>query len=101
MATKCPKCDGTLKVKKDSAGKELFVFCSKFEQKKEGEKWVNTGTCDFKLFFENKYFGNLSIDNIKNIVEGKTIQNKKGDKLVLDLEKSNFLHFTSAPDEDL
>lgn len=81
MAT-CPKCKtGTLKVG------EKMVRCSNYEAEKDAHgDWHNKGTCDFRLPFENKLFGKMTKEDIKALIEGKTIKNKKGDSATLDLE---------------
>jgi len=100
MATICPKCNkGTLKKG------EKMVYCSEYKPKKdEAGKWINEGTCDFKIHFANKVFGSIDAKQIKELVEGKTIHNKKGDSMSLDLESEYFTKIEFAPkveDEDL
>ncbi len=100
MATICPKCNkGTLKKG------EKMVYCSEYKPKKDEKgNWTNEGSCDFKITFANKVFGNIDAKQIKELVDGKTITNKKGDSMVLDLEREFFTKIEFAPkveDEDL
>ena len=100
MATICPKCkNGTLKKG------EKMVYCSEYKpSKNESGEWVNDGTCNFKITFANKVFGNIDAKQIKSVVEGKIIKNKKGDSMSLDLGSEFFTKIEFAPkveDEDL
>lgn len=99
MATICPVCNtGTLKKG------EKMVYCSDYKPKKVGDNWINEGSCGFKIHYANKAFGNIDAKQIKLMIEGKTIHNKKGDSMVLDLESEYFTKIEFAPkveDEDL
>ncbi len=100
MATNCPKCkNGTLKKG------EKMVYCSDYKpRKKENGDWTNEGKCDFRITFANKVFGSINAKQIKELVDGKTVTNKKGDTIVLDLEKEFFTSIEFAQkeeDEDL
>lgn len=100
MATICPKCKkGTLKKG------EKMVYCSEYKPKKQGNDFINEGTCDFHISFKNGAWGKaITPAEIKQIVEGKTVTNQKGDTLELDLTSKFFTKITFAPkteDEDL
>ncbi len=101
MATICPLCGkGTLKVG------EKMVYCSERIIKRDGKDFFNDGECDFHIGFKQKIFGrDLTPKDIKALVEGKTIKNKKGDVLRLDLENTEFftsIDFAERPeDKDL
>jgi len=100
MATICPKC------KKENLKKgEKMVYCAEYKPKKENDVWKNDGNCDFRINFANKVWGSpLSAGDIKSLVEGKTLTNKKGDKMVLDMDSEYFTKIEFAPkveDEDL
>ncbi len=101
MAITCPKCGkGTLKKS------EKMVRCSENKPvKMEDGSWGNEGTCDFRIAYANKAFGrSLTPGDIKSLVEGKTLTNKRGDKMTLDLESEYFTRIEFAPkeeDEDL
>ena len=99
MATTCPLCQkGTLKKT------ETQVYCS---EKKWNSKTKKNDGCDFHIFFDQtKIFGDkLDAKQVKALVDGETIESKKGNKMTLDLENKDF--FTKiefAPkeeDEDL
>ena len=96
MAIKCPKCgEGTLKKT------EKMVKCSENKPvKREDGSWGNEGTCDFRITYSNKAFGSLAPGDIKSMVEGKTITNKRGDKMTLDLESEYFTKIEFAPKAD-
>jgi len=101
MATTCPKCNkGVLKKG------EKMVYCSEYKPAKNDDgSWRNDGTCDFKITYGNKAFGrNLTPSDIKKLVDGEVLTNKKGDKLSLDLKNEYFTKIEFAPkteDEDL
>jgi hypothetical protein len=100
MATVCPKCKtGTLKKG------EKMVYCSEYKPKKDGNEWKNEGTCDFRIMYKNKAWGSdLAPGDIKKLVDGGTLENKKGDKMTLDLDNEFFTRIEFAPkpeDEDL
>jgi len=100
MATVCPKCKkGTLKKG------EKMVYCSGYKPKKEGNAWKNEGTCGFRIMYSNKVWGSaLSPVDIKKMVDGETLTNQKGDKMILDLTTDYFTKIEFAPkteDEDL
>jgi len=100
MATLCPVC------KKQNLKKgEKMVYCAEYKPKKIGETWKNEGECNFRINFSNKVWGNtLSPVDIKSLVEGSTLTNKKGDKMTLDLKSEYFTNIEFAPkveDEDL
>jgi hypothetical protein len=100
MATTCPKCEkGTLKKG------EKMVYCSEYKPvKNEDGSWKNEGSCDFKIMFANKVFGAIDAGKIKQLVQGDTLTNKKGDTMVLDLKNDYFTKITfpeKIDDEDL
>ena len=100
MATLCPKC------KKQNLKKgEKMVYCAEYKPKKVGETWTNEGECDFRINFSNKVWGStLSAGDIKTLVDGKILTNKKGDKMSLDMGSEYFTKIEFAPkteDEDL
>ncbi|WP_128992089.1 hypothetical protein [Arcobacter sp. CECT 8986] len=98
MAITCPNCKkGTLKKG------EKMVYCSEYKPTKNGDKWTNEGSCDFRIMFDqSKIFGkNLTPADIKNIVDGGTIENGQK-KLSLDLDnKDFFVKIEKEEDEDL
>ncbi len=99
MATMCPKCkEGTLKVG------EKMVRCSGYEPEKDAQGvWHNKGNCDFRIPFENKLFGKITKEQVKELIEGKTIKNKKGDTMVMDLENQYLvkIEFHKVEETDL
>ena len=97
MATICPKCkEGSLK-KGDK-----MVYCSNYKPTKKGDSWVNEGSCDFKIMYKNKIWGeDLTPADIKKLVEGGELTNKRGDKMKLDLNNEYFTAFEKVEDEDL
>jgi len=97
MATLCPKCKtGTLKKG------EKMVYCGDYKPKKsETGVWTNEGTCDFHINLTNKIWGAISPEDIKSLVEGKTLTNKKGDKMTLDLTNDFFTKIEKVEDADL
>jgi len=100
MATKCPKCGkGTLKKG------EKMVYCSEYKPKKEGNTWTNEGSCDFRIMYSNKAWGTaLTPSDIKKLVSGEALRNRRGDVMTLDLQTSFFTKIEFAPkteDEDL
>ena len=98
MATLCPKCKiGTLKKG------EKMVYCTEYKPKKEGNDWINEGTCEFRIMLDqSKVFGkNLTPADVKTLVEGKKIVNKNK-TLLMDLEnKDYFVKIEKDEDEDL
>ena len=101
MATLCPLC------KKSNLKKrgDVMVLCEGYKPKKEDSgEWTNEGDCEFHIGFKNKVFGSINASQVKDMVEGKTISNSKGDKMVLDLESNFYTSITFAEkkeDEDL
>ncbi len=97
MATMCPKCkNGTLK-KGDK-----MVYCSNYKPTKKGDSWVNEGSCDFKIMYKNKLWGeDLTPADIKKLVDGGELVNKRGDKMKLDLGNEYFTVIEKVEDEDL
>jgi hypothetical protein len=100
MATTCPKCGkGTLKKG------EKMVYCSEYKPKKSGNEWVNEGTCDFRIMYRNSAWKqDLTPGEIKKLVDGETLVNKRGDRMVLDLNSPYYTKIEFAPkeeDEDL
>lgn len=100
MAITCPKCGkGTLKKG------EKMVYCSEYKPKKKGNEWVNEGTCEFRIMFKNSAWGkDLTPGDVKKLVEGETLTNAKGDKMILDPDSPYFTKIEFAPrpeDEDL
>ena len=97
MATMCPKCkNGTLK-KGDK-----MVYCSNYKPTKKGDSWVNEGSCDFKIMYKNKIWGeDLTPADIKKLVDGGELVNKRGDKMKLDLGNEYFTVIEKVEDEDL
>jgi endogenous inhibitor of DNA gyrase (YacG/DUF329 family) len=98
MATPCPICGKGLKKN------ETAVFCSGNQrQKNERGEWFNAGDCEFRVPFENKIFGKITPEQIRDLLAGKAVKNKKGDSMVLDLENKYFTKIVFAekkPDED-
>ena len=98
MATMCPKCGkGTLKKG------EKMVYCSEYKPIKKGNEWVNEGSCEFRIMYKNVVWGeDLTPGDIKKMVEGGELTNKRGDKMKLDLSNSNyFTKIKKVEDEDL
>jgi hypothetical protein len=76
------------------------VFCSNQKIQKEGDEFINVGTCDFHIILKkSKFFGrDITSKEVVDLIENdKPIVNKKGDKLFLDLENENFLKIEYAP----
>ena len=97
MATMCPKCSkGTMKKG------EKMVYCSEYKPTKNGDNWVNEGSCEFRILFDqNKVFGKtVEAKDIKSLIEGKTLVNG-AKKMVLDLESPFFTKVEKDEDEDL
>lgn len=82
MATTCPACkELTLEVR------EYGVCCKGYLPKKDGKEYYNSGTCNFRINYEQKVFDKkLSKGDIKTLIEGGELKNKKGDvmKMVQD-----------------
>lgn len=82
----CPVCKSN-KLKKV----ETMVFCEAYKPTKtQSGEWINEGTCTFRILFQNKIFGKLSDDDIKKMLSGGFAENKKGDKIFLDLQNKTF-----------
>jgi len=101
MAIQCPLCKkNTLKKRGDT-----LVFCGSYQpHKNDNGQWTNQGNCEFHIGLKNKVFGKISISDVKSIVNGSIVTNKKGDKIKLDLESTYFTKIEFAPkeeDEDL
>lgn len=97
MATTCPKCgNGTMKKG------EKMVYCSEYKPTKSGDSWINEGTCEFKIMFEQKkFFGkNLEAKDIKSLLDGGTLVNGQR-KMKLDLTSPYFTKVEKDEDTDL
>ena len=92
----CPICNSKLKKV------ESMVFCENYKPvKAQSGEWINEGTCEFRIMFKNKIFGTLSGDDVKKMLSGGYAENKKGDKISLDLEnKTFFTKIEFAPKEE-
>jgi len=80
-----------------------MVYCAGYKPEKVGNDWKNTGSCDFRILFDQKkVFGKaLEPKDIKDLVEGKTLVNGIR-KLNLDLTNNDyFVKITKDEDEDL
>lgn len=95
----CPKCNkGTLK-----AGEKLVrCDCCVMEKLPSGE-WINKGSCDFRIPYEYPNFGKLSKEDIRALVSGQSVKNKRGDTATLDLQGEYLLKidFFKFEEEDL
>lgn len=90
----CPKCQSKLKKS------ETMVFCSEMKnEKQEDGTFKNVGTCDFRIMFKNKIFGDITADEIKKLLANETIKNKKGDSMTLDIESRYFTKIQFAKKE--
>jgi len=87
----CPKCNGQLKKS------ETMVFCENYKPVKQGNDFVNEGTCEFRIMFKNKVFGTIEPNDVKTLLGGGTVKNKKGDSMVLDLDSDFFTKISFAP----
>lgn len=91
MATNCPACkENTLEIR------EYGVCCKQYLPKKSGKEYYNSGTCNFRINFEQKAFDKkLTANDIRTLIEGGEIKNKKGDvmKMIQD-PSSNDDYFT-------
>ena len=98
----CPKCGGKIMLKKSKDGSLNMIRCANYEVEKQGENFVNKGTCDFRIPFKNKVFGTLTPDDMKKILSGDSVSNKNGDKMELDLKNQYFtkITFASAPEDE-
>lgn len=101
MATLCPKCKKENVKKNDNS-----VYCAGYKPKKnEDGSWSNEGSCDFRVSLSNKVWKTkLTPADVKKLIDGETLTNKKGDKMILDLTNQFFTKITFAPkveDEDL
>ena len=97
MATMCPKCGkGTLKKG------EKMVYCTEYKPTKNGDKWVNEGSCEFRILFDQKtVFGKiLEPKDIKKLVDGEMLVNGAR-KMRLDLDSQYFTKIEKDEDEDL
>jgi len=98
MAMTCPKCGkGTLKKG------EKMVYCTEYKpHKNENGEWVNEGTCEFRIMYKNKVWGeDLTSADIKELVQGNVIVNARGDTMKLDLDSEFFTKIEKKEDEDL
>ena len=87
----CPICKSKLKKV------ESMVFCENYKPAKdENGTWKNDGTCEFRITFANKVFGTLKTDDIKKMLNGEKVKNKKGDTIELDTNSQYFTKITFA-----
>lgn len=102
MASKCPECGAGLKLSTGDNGEPTSVYCSKMKMEKQGEEFVNIGSCDFRILFKQKLMNlTLSKEDMKRLLAGKDIVNPRGDRLSLDLtNKEFFTKYTKKEDED-
>jgi len=81
----CPICEKKLK-KVDT-----MVFCENYKPKKlESGEWKNEGTCEFRVLFKNKLWGTMTPENVKTLLNGESVENKKHDKISLDVKNAPF-----------
>jgi len=91
----CPICKAKLK-KVDT-----MVFCENYKPTKtQSGEWINEGSCEFRITFNNKVFGKLTPQNIKDMLEQKKVKNKKGDTIELDTSSQYFTKITFAPKQE-
>ncbi len=91
----CPKCNAKLKKV------EAMVFCENYKPiKNDKGEWINEGSCDFRIMFKNKIFGTLSPDDVRKMLAGEFVENKKGDKIFLDMSSPFFTRIEFAPKEE-
>ena len=90
--TTCPICGkGILKRAEDR------IYCSENKPEKVGKEWINNGTCDFVIFRKQKLFGRELMDSdLKKLLAGGSLKDKKGNLLQFDKESPYFLHITFA-----
>ncbi|MBR8466510.1 hypothetical protein KDE13_09205 [Campylobacter sp. faydin G-140] len=93
----CPLCkEGTIKVRENTQ-----VYCTNYETRKDGKDWINVGSCNFHIPFNQKAFGKkLSEADMKKLLNGEKLKNAQGDILELDLSNPNgdfFTKITFAP----
>lgn len=100
MATVCPICgEKTGKILKKG---DTMVYCEGYVPRKDASgEWTNTGSCDFRISYENKVFGKITAGDIKTLIEGKVVKNKKGDEMRFDPTSVFFTAISFKPDEDL
>ena len=97
MATMCPKCKNGV-MKKG----EKMVYCAEYKPTKNGDNWVNEGTCEFRILFDQKtVFGKIiEAKDIKTLIDGGTLINGAR-KMKLDLDSQYFTKVEKEEDEDL
>ena len=93
----CPLCKkGSLK-----AG-EKMVRCSEFITEKNGNSFVNKGSCEFRILFDQKTVFGKTIEpkDVKTLIDGGTLINGAR-KMKLDLDSQYFTKIEKDEDEDL
>jgi len=77
------------------------------KQELQNAKTKKNDGCDFHIFFDQKKIFGEKIDakQVKALIDGQTLESKKGNKLTLDLENKDFftkIEFAEKEeDEDL
>jgi len=97
MATLCPLCKKANLIQKEKNPKD--VRCANYKPKKIDGEFVNTGSCDFHINFKSNW-GTLNTKIILDLVNGKSIENKDGAIISLDLENTDFFTKIEYPDEN-
>jgi len=87
MATQCPLCQKANLTQKENNPKD--VRCSNYKPKKVNGEFVNTGSCDFHINYKSTW-GTLDAKKIIALVNEKTLKNKDGATISLDLDNEDF-----------
>ncbi|MCT7466981.1 hypothetical protein N5T78_10345 [Aliarcobacter cryaerophilus] len=80
-----------------------MVYCSEYKPKKVGEEWINEGSCEFRIMYnQTKSFGReITPLEIKSLIDGEIVLNGAR-KMSLDLSNDGFFVKTDKDeDEDL
>ncbi len=81
--TLCPVCgQGRLAVNSE----KTIIHCTEQKTEKSGKDFIEVGNCQFKLFLnQTKIFGKqLTIQDVKKLVNGDGVKNAKGDTMYFD-----------------
>ena len=86
----CPICKSKLKIiTKKESGDLAYIKCENQKTEKKGADFVEAGSCKFKINFITKLY-KIDKTEMKLLLDGKKIEIKDGNFLVLDLDNAMF-----------
>lgn len=85
----CPVCGAGVRKRTSPDGKKVTgIYCDNFRW----EQGVNTGSCEFQLFFnqdKTRFGRDLTIADAKKLIAGESVVSPTGNKMSLDPKKES------------